>query len=357
MRFNKKQAEFLEEVVSQWEANGIISADTANILKNSYAVRPFDWSRLARYSFLIAVACAVIAVGAVIADENLLDVIELVFSAPDAALCLVFAGLAAAVFYVGFRLRRSRPENVFGNEAALCVAVFLLAASMTFLGRILDSGNGHFSPVLLLAAVLYGSLGYGFGSKLVWAFSLLSLGSWFGAETGYVSGWGAYCLGLNYPLRFVLFGATLTGLSFCFAFSARSASFRGVTYAFGLLYMFVALWILSIFGNYGDLHSWERSGTLELLHWSVLFAVAALLAVWYGLRRDDAVARGFGLTFLFINLYTRYFEFFWDAMHKAVFFIILGVSFWLIGRKAEAIRNLEFVKTAGSRAGNADDAA
>jgi len=47
--------------------------------------------------------------------------------------------------------------------------------------------------------------------------------------------------------------------------------------------------------------------------------------------------RGFGLTFFFIELYTKFFEYFWDGLHKAIFFAILGVSFWLVGRKAEAM--------------------
>ena len=55
---------------------------------------------------------------------------------------------------------------------------------------------------------------------------------------------------------------------------------------------------------------------------------------------DNPTTRGFGLTFLFINLYTRYFEFFWDAAPKAVFFVILAASFWALGHKAETIWNL-----------------
>jgi len=49
------------------------------------------------------------------------------------------------------------------------------------------------------------------------------------------------------------------------------------------------------------------------------------------------VLRGFGLTFLFINLYTRFFEYFWDSMHKALFFAVLALSFWYVGSRAERI--------------------
>lgn len=64
------------------------------------------------------------------------------------------------------------------------------------------------------------------------------------------------------------------------------------------------------------------------------------IALWLGLKRDDAMLRGFGLAFLAINLYTRFFEFFWDAMPKTIFFLLLGISLWLLGRHAERIWRL-----------------
>jgi hypothetical protein len=115
-----------------------------------------------------------------------------------------------------------------------------------------------------------------------------------------------------------------------------------------LLYLFIALWILSIFGNYGDASSWRSVRQIELFHWGILFALAAIAAIVYGLKRDDYTSRAFGVTFLFINLYTKYFEYFWDATHKAVFFLILAVSFWMLGSRAEKIWNLEFLKADSS---------
>jgi hypothetical protein len=94
---------------------------------------------------------------------------------------------------------------------------------------------------------------------------------------------------------------------------------------------------MSIFGNYGDMTQWQKVKQYELLHWSLTFGAASIAAIWYGLKRDDGVLRGFGLTFLFINLYTRFFEYFWDSIHKAAFFAVLAVSFWYLGSRAEAI--------------------
>ncbi|MFX7965213.1 DUF2157 domain-containing protein, partial [Acinetobacter baumannii] len=75
-------------------------------------------------------------------------------------------------------------------------------------------------------------------------------------------------------------------------------------------------------------------------HWSLLFGLAALAAIWLGLKHDDAMLRGFGLTFLGINLYTRLFEFFWDSMPKTIFFALLGLSLWALGHYAEKIWQL-----------------
>lgn len=168
----------------------------------------------------------------------------------------------------------------------------------------------------------------------------MSLGSWFGAETGYISGWGTYYLGMNYPLRFVLFGIILTAGSTAFASWQRREDFLKSTRVMGLLYLFIALWILSIFGNYGDMREWRDVKQIELFQWSILFGIASLAALYHGMRFDDNSTRGFGLTFLFINLYTRFFEHFWESLHKAVFFIILAVSFWYLGTRAETIWNL-----------------
>lgn len=345
MRFNKRQGQFLTETIDRWRADGTITQDTANALKGSFTIRPFDWKRLARYSFVIAIVCVVIAVGALVADDFLVKLFERFFSAPDGVLSLFFAGFAAIVFYVGLGMRRAHPRNVFSSEAVLFIAVLLAAVAIGFLGRAVDNGSGHFSLLLLLAAVLYGVIGYWFGSKLVWVFSLLSLGSWFGAETGYLSGWGAYCLGMNYPLRFVLFGAALIAAALLYFKPRQKIAFlHKPTYVMGLLYLFIALWILSLFGNHSDIDGWYRKRTDELLFWSLLFGLTAVAAIWHGLKHDDSTARGFGLTFLFINLYTKYFEYFWNATHKAVFFLVLAVSFWLIGRKAEAVWNLEFIR-------------
>lgn len=345
----RKQHGVVANAIEHWRQCGIVDEQTAGRLSDSIAIASFDWQRTARYAFIISISCLVIAVGAVLADEMLVKLLTRIFNAPAATKCVFLSAVSAAIFWYGLYLRKRHPHRVYGNESVFFLGVLALGAAVFFLGVAVDTGSGHYSILFLIASILYSLLGLWFASKLVWVFGLLSLGAWMGTETGYVSGHGMYFLGMNYPLRFVIFGAALAGLGIVgqHAFTAAGAtslrlkdrllSMSPQTKVIGLLNLFIALWIMSIFGNYGDMTQWHKVPQYELLHWSVLFGAVAIAAIWYGLRYDDGVLRGFGLTFLFINLYTRFFEYFWGSIHKAAFFAVLAVSFWYLGRKAETI--------------------
>jgi hypothetical protein len=349
----RKHHGIVAEAIARWRRSGVIDGPTAARLDGSLAITAFDWQRTARYAFIVSIICLVIAVSAILADEVLMRLLKRIFNAPALAKCVFFSALSAAIFYCGLSLRRRYPHRLYSNEAVFFLGVLALAVAIVFLGIVIDTGSGHYSLLILLACALYALLGLWFPSKLVWVFGLLSLGAWMGTETGYLSGHGMYFLGMNYPLRFVIFGAALAALGIAAQHAVPSAAAAGSpgfkerllsmspqTRVIGLLNLFIALWIMSIFGNYGDMGQWHRARQYELLHWSLLFGAVAIAAVWYGLRYDDGVLRGFGLTFLFINLYTRFFEYFWDSIHKAAFFAVLAASFWYLGSKAEAIWHL-----------------
>lgn len=340
MRLTKKKAKVVTSAVESWVEEKILSQEQGQMLLASYEVVGFDWKRLAKYSFWVSIICIIISVGAIFADDFLRELLAKLFNAPEIVKCLFTALIAGLIYYYGIKRKAKTPEKVFSNEAIFFLGVLATAGSVTFLGRAIDTGSGHFSLLILLAAIIYGILGLWFPSKLVWIFSLLSIGSWMGTETGYMSGWGAYYLGMNFPLRFVLFGLVLTAFSGVFSKWQIRQDFSKSTRAMGLLNLFIALWIMSIFGNYGDMHEWEKVKQIELFHWSLLFGIAAGVSIYHGIKEDDGMSRGFGITFLFINLYTRFFEYFWDNTHKAIFFAILAVSFWYLGSRAEKIWNL-----------------
>jgi len=346
---DQKKAATVREALEAWQRKGILTPELAAQLNSDLQVIPFDWRRLAKYSLWVSIVCVVTAVVSVLSDHVFMRLLESIFDAAPIVRA-AFAALVAAGFYIwGVKRKRQSPEKVYSNEALLFLGVLATAASVSQVGMAFDTGSGHFSILLLLSFVIYAVLAFAFASNLIWIFALAAFGSWYGTETGYESGWGAYYLGMNYPMRFVLFGAALllaTGLS---AKAQWARIFFRATLAMGLLYFFIALWLLSIFGNYGSMDSWYHAGHLELLQWSVLFGLAAAAAVGHGLKYDNGMTKGFGITFFFINLYTKFFEIFWDHMHKAIFFAILAVSFWLIGTRAERIWSLGPKKSADAK--------
>ncbi|TDQ08851.1 DUF2157 domain-containing protein [Pedobacter metabolipauper] len=344
MKIDQEKSDFLDEMLNHWQEENLLSEDTVEKLRSSYEAKSFDWRRLAQYSFWVAMACGVISLGALLIDNKILHYLESLFDASDLMISILSAVAAVIVYYLAFKRKKSKSNQVFSNEALVFSGVMLTANAIAYLGKSLDNGSSHFSLLILFSVFVYGILAFVFKSRLIWAFVLISLGAWFGTETGYLSRWNYYFAGMNYPLRFVFFGLIVTAVSFIFKNNKKLVIFYQTNYICGMIYLFVSLWLLSVFGNFGTLEEWYSIKQLSLFYWGILSASACIVSIFAGLKYRDDIAREFGITFLFINLYTRYFEYFWDSWHKALFFSVLAASFWLIGRKAEKIWNLEFLK-------------
>jgi hypothetical protein len=343
LNLDKSESEFLNRSIRHWEDDNLIDAGLAEKLRTSYEVKGFDWMRLAKYSFWIALFCGMIAVGSLIIDDAVIKWLKNLYYTPDIVISVASGIMAAVMFYFGGRWEKKYPEKVFSNEAIIFTGVLFTACCIAYLGKTFDNGSGHFSLLFLLSVFVYGFLGYRMDSRLIWLFALVSLGSWFGTETGYQTRWSFYFLGMNYPLRFVLFGLVLVGGVYTLKRQKWFERFWELTYVVGLLYLFMSLWLLSIFGNLGSIDTWWHIRQISLFYWGIISAAVACGFLFYGLKTKDVISREFGITFLLIFIYTKYFEYFWDHTNKTLFFAILGLSFWLIGRKAERIWNFRKV--------------
>jgi hypothetical protein len=344
MKLDQEKSEFLDEMLQQWQEQQLLTEEDVRKLKGSYETKSFDWRRLAQYSFWVAMACGVISLGALLLDKDILTYLEKLYDTPDGLISLLSAVVAGVLFYTGFKRSRTHYMQVFSNDALIFTAVMMTANAIAYLGKAIGNNDSHFSLLILFSVIVYAVLAFIFKSRLIWAFVLISLGAWFGTETGYLSRWDYYFLGLNYPLRFVIFGFALTAAALLLKNKPKFSLFYGTTYIGGMLYLFVSLWLISVFGNYASIEEWYNVRQINLFYWAILSALVCLVSIFAGLKYRDDVAREFGITFLLLNLYTRYFEYFWDTWHKALFFCVLAASFWLIGRRAEKIWNVEFLK-------------
>lgn len=334
----KQEHEIISDAIEFWEQQKLVDPQKAEEMRSSMDVKSFDWARLARYAFWIALACLVFAIFSLFVDESFIQLMQSLSDAPDLLYVVFFIAIAITSYVLGFRYRQKNPSNILSIETMMLIGVFATAAAIGFLGKILGKDTSHYSLFFLLSVVIYGFLAVRLRSQLIWIFMLIALGIWFATETAYRSDWGFSFWGMNYPLRFTIFGAIVTAVGVWVVPKFKALhEFRKTSYVIGLLYLLISLWMLSIFGNYSDWELWLEVRQYELLGWGILSTALSAGLVWYGLRYKDNTMRELGFTFFIINIYTRYVEYLWDNLNRALFFMILALSFWLVGRWAERI--------------------
>jgi len=338
IELSKQDKEVVEEALSHWQEQGMLTEEKVTALLQNIDERSFEWKVLARYAFWVALASLIFSVISLFADDMLVSFIERFYQTPNIVFCLVFAAVAILFFILGFRQKGLYPEKTFSNETLMLAGACATAASIGFLGQVIDRNTHYFSILFFMSVLVYAILAVKLRSKLLWIFMLVALGIWFATETAMHSNWGWKFWGMNFPLRFTIFGALLT-------LAAAEVQprvtllkpFQSTSFVIGLLYTMIALWCLSIFGNYSELESWAVIRQIEIFHWGLLAIVVSSGLTIYGLKVKNSTARDIGFVFFLLNLYTRFVEYLWDSINRTLFFLILALSFWLVGRWSERI--------------------
>lgn len=335
---SKQEKEVVDATLKQWEELGYLDAAKARELHDSIDERGFEWKVLARYAFWVALASLIFSVVSLFSDDTLSRFITQFYDTPNIVFCLLFAVLAILFYGLGFRNKHKFPEKTFSNETLMLAGSFATAACIGYLGQVLDRDSNNFTFLFLLSILIYCTLAVKLQSKLIWVFTLVALGIWFATETASHSNWGFRFWGMNYPLRFTLFGFLIT--AFSVLGQPRIAllkPFQSTSYVLGLLYTMIALWCLSIFGNYSSFEAWSQVRQYHILYWGILAVFISLGLAIYGLKTKDMVSRDIGFVFFILNLYTRFVEYLWDNINRTIFFLILALSFWFVGRWAERL--------------------
>ncbi|MCD9521982.1 hypothetical protein GLP14_03920 [Photobacterium carnosum] len=340
IKVNKRQEQLLNDTIAQWQQQQLIDTQQAQQLRQSYHVISFDWKLLAIYSFWAAIACFILSVILLVADDYLIALISHLIDTPASVLTILSAIIAGLFFYFGVKRRQRYPEKTVSNEAIFFFGVLMTAVASGFLSHTTLALHWRESLFIIIPTVIYLIIGIQLRSVLVWLFALLGVGLWVLTETSYLAHDHYLFWGMNIPLRFTVIGLLIAGLSSIFKPNSRFYFTKEATQFIGLIYFFTALWMLTIFGNYDSLRAWSNIKQIELWGWSVAMLLITLSAIFYGIKYNDPLVRAFGIIFLLLCLYSRYFEFFWDTLHKALFFAILALSFWIIGGRAEKIWQL-----------------
>lgn len=334
MELDDQERKIVVKALEEWQRTGKLSAAQKTDLEQTLETRNNDRQQIARYFFIIAVSSMLLAFSSIFIDDKLLETVKKYFSLSNLTIALGVSALTIVWFYY---VRKKRPIlHDFTYEVFMIVGALGSLTALVYFCKDY-TGVAHYTFVLLLATTLLFVLSISFRSVALWTSALLSFCGWFGAFTTWQGKDNAF-LGMNYPVRFVVFGALLIGISHLQKSITRLQFTQRITYIFGLITFFTAMWGVSIFGNFIHFDAWEQVRQTHVLVYAIAFAIVAFAAFFSGIRYKDENTRDFGIFFLLINLYTRYFEYFWNTLHKGIFFLILAVSFWFLGKRLTAVK-------------------
>ncbi len=313
-RLNRAIQSELQELYQE----GVLTEEQRETIGLRYPATPFNEITIVRWFSILGVLsmCA----GLLFLANEVVNVVRLLETVGHFLLKVISFGyvqelavalLSGLFFYGGRSLHRQGKYPRVGAAAQL-VGCFGLTALTLLVGKRLSTGSGNWPVLIGLDTILFVALAYVLHNRLVLIYATINAFVWFGGQTGYISGWGAYWLGLSYPLRFVAAGLVSTWLGWVHFYRTWEqlkpyTNFSRVYFHFGLLSLNLSLWMLSLFGNVGrgswSSHTGERV-LFTFLWFGVCFALFKL-----GTSKNIGLLRLYGIVFVLINAYTAYFQY------------------------------------------------
>lgn len=344
MKADKKERELLHSAIDSWLSEGKLSPQQATDLKDS--IEPEDNNhQVAQYFFFISISCILLSFGAIFIDDKWLERVKNYFSLNNLFIAITFTLLSAVWFVLIYRKRSNYSKAVF--EVYSTAGSLLAITALAYYCK--DIGFGpKYSGFLLAVAVVLFTLSRIMQSNAMWLGGIAALMGWYGAFAEWQSSRDLF-LGMNYPVRFSVFGLIIVLLSFAQKKVSSIVATHRHTYFAGLIILLTGLWGVSIFGNYNSLDAWAQVRQTQVIAYAILFATVAGAFFYYGIKYKDDATRDIALVALLLNLYSRYFEFFWNTTNKGIFFLILAISFWFIGRRIEKYKRKQHTKQIHTR--------
>ncbi|MBO9619667.1 MAG: hypothetical protein J7539_11595 [Niabella sp.] len=338
MRVNKKEATIINNAIDQWEQTQTLDPAKAGELRKTVSEYKDDLGSLTFYAFVAAISCTILAFGAIVLDERWIERLRNFFSFSELLIGVVFLALSVFFIWIAKKRKQRYPDAVLSYESFTVLIVLSLGVAVTYLARAIGGGYSLYGLVILVLSIAYGVVSQYLQSKLLWACTLLTFVVSFAVQSWSWSGpQHDYFLGMNYPLRLTVFcGALLLLLNGIRNSGTKIPDAELSSQFLWVLFLLSGL-LVSVSGNLNyDVWSNIRQGRLWL--WALGYSVLLCGLVVYAYKRKNEFFRDLVLLFFLLNIYTRYFEYFWDRTNKGIFFAVLALSFWLIGRKAEQMR-------------------
>ena len=314
----------MADEAAKWRNLGLIDDRQADLLAERYDARGSARNILLKwlgFFGMFMLGSAVLGfVGVIVADSG--------YAVPAVLLTIV----AGAVGWIGARLavdpRRRYP--VVGSALLTVSLIMVYGALLLFVGAFDGDLERLFGVLLLVIAAAAFAVAYGFRLRWPLLLALLFFFHGVGAWNAY-GGSGAYFADIADPQAMALIALLVIGFGVHHESVLeagplrRHVGFGGLYLVFGLLYLDVSLWFLTL--------------PRPTLTWVLTFAGAAIAQIVAGAALKDSRFTGFGIVFLSINLYTRLFEHYWDRLSAGAFFAVAGLAALALGLLFERLGN------------------
>lgn len=251
------------------------------------------------------------------------------FSTPVQVAILVVGALGAFVATLWIQWREG--SGYFTKLAAL-VAFVCFVLNIAMLGQIFNITPSD--KALLPWAALALLLAYACDLRLLLIAGLLCIIAFIGSRTGTIAGlyW------LYFGERPENFFPAAVMLFFIPQFIAHDkfAGFAATFRVMALLTLFLPMLVLA---NWGELSYLPWDGGAVKNTYQVLGFTLSALVVWLGIRKAWQHVVNTAVAFFLIFLYTKFFDWWWEAMPKYLFFLVVGMTavlFLLIFRRVRA---------------------
>jgi len=394
----KVRERILREGLAAWRQEGLISAEQHDrllacagaALPGSRAAAPedaiADERRLGRgVTILINLGAIILAAGLIVFFAS--NWIEFDRPAKVASLLIMTAGFYALGIEFSDQGRWRFPTLGLALVFLGCV---MFGADILLLALIYGLRAQH-AWSLLIDTVVWLTMAYLLRSRLILFLGLIGVASWFGAEVGYL--WGGYWIYLGRPFHFLGLGACLLAVSGLHAWRGNRR-FAAPYVLVGLLLVYLSTLLLSISDVQREFRAvdWQAPAAvwlmlvgpyalaiiaLAVMHFGrrrtsltdppvilalgllcllLIFSIAAwtpgpreayfvlLLTIltgggiYLGIAWESPVLLNTSIAFFAINVYTRFYEYFWAAMPKSLFFIVGGALLIAGGVWVERVR-------------------
>src|ERR1035437_7136151 len=209
MEVDKSEYELLQQALNEWEQAGKLTGEQAAELKKSIVVKQ-QRQQIAQYFFFIALFCTLLAFGAIFINENFIEKIKVYFSLNDLIITLITAALSVLWFwYVG---RKRSSLSPLAYELYMVLGGLSVLTSLIYFCK--EAGiDGTYTAFLSMALPLLAILGALFRSRALWIGAIAAAIAWFGSFSTWQSSENFF-LGMNYPVRYTVFGLVILGFSF-----------------------------------------------------------------------------------------------------------------------------------------------